>query len=174
MQPDLRPKIWFLGLSLILAGAVGSAQARPAHAFECPRVQQGAVTASLTAADSEILKSEDRVDLATGINEVVDQLQLRQPGLSYAQVVNALVAAYCPIVADLPNLTDAQKHTRVTRFAALARQLTPANSLPPGSLVIATVPLSPDVYRRLSAQAGSANQTTARFMAKILTDAAGQ
>jgi hypothetical protein len=139
-----------------------------------PPTSARGVSASLTAADSEILKSEDRVDLTTGINDVVNQLQLRQPGVSYAQVANALVAAYCPIVADLQNLTDAQKRARVTRFSALARQLAPANSLPPGSLVIATVPLSPDVYRRLSAQAGSANQTTARFMAKILTDAAGR
>jgi hypothetical protein len=172
MQTNLRPKIWFLGLSFI-AGAVASAQASPAHAFQCPRADEGAMSLSLTAADTEILKSEDRVDLATGINDVVNQLQLQRPGLSYAQQVNALVAAYCPIVAELPNLTDAQRHARVTRFATLARQLAPANSLPTGSLVIATVPLPPDVYRRLSAQAGSVNQTTAGFMAKILTDAAG-
>jgi hypothetical protein len=122
--------------------AASSSQAHAAHAFQCPHAQEGAASASLTAADPEILKSEDRVDLATEINDVVDQLQLQQPGLSYAQVVNALVAAYCPIVVELPNLTDAQKHARVTRFSALARQLTPANSLPSGSLVIATVPLS--------------------------------
>jgi hypothetical protein len=174
MPTSLQPNIRILGLGLALAAAAPSAKAAPAHPFQCPHAREGTVSTSVTAADSEILKSEDRADLATGINDVLNQLQLQQPGLTYAQQVNALVAAYCPIVAELPNLTDAQKHARITQFATLARQLAPANSLPSGSLIIATVPLPPDVYRRLSAQAGSVNQPTARFMAKILTDAAGR
>lgn len=174
MQSILHPKICVLGLSLMVAGTVSSAHARPARGFQCPHAHEGAVSANMTATDSDILKSDDEVDLATEISDVVNRLQLQQPGLSYAQLVNALIAAYCPIVVELPDLTDAQKHARVTRFATLARRQVSANSLPAGSRIIANVPLPPDVYRRLSAQAAIQNQPTARFMAKILTEAAGQ
>jgi hypothetical protein len=128
----------------------------------------------MTAADTALLKADDRVDLATEINDVVNRLRLQQPGLSYAQLVDALIAAYCPIVVELPDLTNAQKHARVVRFAALAQQQVSANSVPAGSLIIANVPMPPDVYRRLSTQAAAQHQTTARFIAKILTEAAGK
>jgi hypothetical protein len=170
MSPSRHPKIWSLGLSVALAGAAG-AQAAP---LECPRAQEGGVSAALTAADAEILKSEDRGDLAVEINEIVNRLQLQWPALSYAEIVNALIAAYCPVVAGQPDLTDAQRQARVERFAGLAQRLAPEDSLPAGSQIIASVPLPPDVYRRLGAEAAAHNLTTAQFLAKMLTRAAGQ
>jgi hypothetical protein len=57
--------------------------------------------------------------------------------------------------------------------AILQRQLA-ADAMPPGSLIIADVPLPPAVYRELRSQAAAANQTPAQLMGAILTRAAGQ
>jgi len=44
------------------------------------------------------------------------------PRRGTAEVENDLVTAYCPAVARLTGLTDAQKRLRVERFAARVRQ----------------------------------------------------
>ena len=48
-----------------------------------------------------------------------------------------------------------------------------ANYLPPGSMIIAEVPVPPAVYRRLRSQAEAGGQTPAQFIGSILTTAAG-
>jgi hypothetical protein len=163
-------KIGVLAAGLLLAGHA----AAQAGSLECPLAEEGRVSAAITAADTAILKSEDRIDLAAEINEIVNRLQLQRPGLSYAEIVNALIAAYCPVVAALPDLSDADRQARVTRFAALAQRLAPDESLPARSQIIASVPLPPDVYQKLAAEAASHNLTTAQFLARMLTRAAGR
>jgi hypothetical protein len=46
--------------------------------------------------------------------------------------------------------------------------------MPAGTLIIANVPLPPDVYRELRRQAVTSDQTTAQLMAAILSRAAGK
>jgi hypothetical protein len=57
--------------------------------------------------------------------------------------------------------------------SALERQIA-ANMMPTGTLIIANVPLPPDVYRELKRQALVSKQTTAQLMTAILTRAAGK
>jgi hypothetical protein len=45
--------------------------------------------------------------------------------------------------------------------------------LPPGTLIIANIPLPPAVYRELRSQAAKAGQKPTQFMAAVLTRAAG-
>jgi hypothetical protein len=170
MSPSRQLKCCVIALGLSLAAAPAGAAAPP----ECPHAQEGAVSAALNAADTEILKSGDPGFLAAAINEIVNRLQLQRPGLSYAETVNALISAYCPIAAALPDLSDAERQARMARFAVLAQRLAPEESLPPGSQVLASVPLPPEVYRTLSAEAAVHNVTLAQFLAKMLTRAAGQ
>lgn len=171
LQPSLHPNIWLLALGLLLAGVASPALAR---GLDCPRANEGTISAGMTAVDTQIMKSDNQVNLATLINDVVNRLLLQQPGLSYARLVDALVAAYCPIIAGRSDLSLGEKRDRVMRFAALARRQVSANALPQGSLIIANVPLPPDVYSRLASQAAAQNQTIAQFMEKILTRAAEQ
>jgi hypothetical protein len=171
---DQKTGLLGLFMCVTLSGSLFPAEARPEHGLQCPVIREGDVSVPTTAADAEILKSDDPAELTMEIYEIVNRLRVRQPGLSYPQVVNALVSSYCPVVAKLPELTEAQKLARLMRFAALVQQKAPAESFAQGALILATVPLSPDVYRRLSAQAGSVNETATKFMAKILTDAAGK
>jgi hypothetical protein len=46
--------------------------------------------------------------------------------------------------------------------------------MPAGSLIIASIPLPPAVYRELRSRAADANQSPAQFMAAILAKAAGR
>jgi hypothetical protein len=169
-MPNRRASL--LAASILLAGA--GAAAAEAAPLECPRAQEGGVSAAITAADTDIFKSGDGADLAAEVNDIVNRLQLQTPGLSYAATVNALIAAYCPVAAALPDLTDDQKQARLARFAALAQRLAPEDSMPAGSQVIASVPLSPEAYRRLGAEAAAHNLTIAQFLGKMLSRMAGQ
>jgi hypothetical protein len=56
----------------------------------------------------------------------------------------------------------------------MLQQQLAANYLPPGSMIIAEVPVPPAVYRRLRSQAAAVGQTPAQLMASVLATAAGK
>ncbi|MEK9278547.1 MULTISPECIES: hypothetical protein [unclassified Bradyrhizobium] len=60
------------------------------------------------------------------------------------------------------------------RFDSILERQIAANMMPAGTLIIANVPLPPDVYRELKRQAVVSSQTAAQLMAAILTRAAGR
>jgi hypothetical protein len=60
------------------------------------------------------------------------------------------------------------------QFDAILQQQLAANMTPPASLIIANVPLPPDVYHELRSQAASIDQTPAQLMTAILSRAAGK
>jgi hypothetical protein len=74
----------------------------------------------------------------------------------------------------MANLTASEKWRRMRQFETILQQQLAANMMPPGSLIIANVPLAPAVYRALRSQAASAGQTPAQLMAAILSRAAGK
>jgi hypothetical protein len=59
------------------------------------------------------------------------------------------------------------------QFDTILQQQLAGNMLSPGSLIVASVPLPPAVYRELRSQAVSAGQTASQLMAAILSRAAG-
>ena len=62
----------------------------------------------------------------------------------------------------------------IRQFDRVLMQQLAATAMPPGSLIIANVPLPPAVYQNLSGQAEAQGQTATDFMAAILTRAARQ
>jgi hypothetical protein len=116
--------------------------------------------------------SGNSVDVANEINDLINKLQIEKPNISYAELTDVLLAAYCPAVANMANLTVSERWRRMRHDTILQQQLA-ANMMPPGSLVIANVPLPPAVYRTLRAQAAAAGQAPAQLMAAILSRAAG-
>jgi hypothetical protein len=58
------------------------------------------------------------------------------------------------------------------QFVSILEQQIAANRLAPGTLLIANVPLPPDVFRELRSQAATSGQTTTQLMTAILTRAA--
>jgi hypothetical protein len=113
-------------------------------------------------------------DLANEIGELINQMQLKEPAVSNADLTNGLIAAYCPLVAQAPGLTAAQRWSQMHRFVQVLQQQIAANDLPPGSMIIVDVPVPPTVYRQLRSRADAAGQTPAQFMGSILVAAAGK
>ena len=161
---------------LFVVSAALWALATPAHpaGLECPEAGQGVPELTSDSAGAKLLLGGTSADLANEISDLINQVQLKQPNMSNLDLTNGLIAAYCPLVAQAPGLTSAQRWSRMHRFVQVVQQQLAANDLPPGSMIIADVPLPPAVYRQLRSQAEAAGHTPAQLMGSILAVAAGK
>jgi hypothetical protein len=162
---------------LVVMGLFGwlPAPCRAAAGLDCP--EPGAVNVPNILQESlrdRPMAAGNTIDLANEINELITMLQIQNPSISYADLTNVMIAAFCPIVANMADLSVSEKWDRMRQFDRVLQQQIAANMVPPGTLIIANVPLSPTVYRELKRQAAAANQTPAQFMAAILTKATGK
>ncbi len=163
-----------IAFMFLLSGVLGCLPARGHTAgLDCPEMGPGAVPNLLSDLQVKLVTSSDSVDVANEINDLINKLQIEKPNISYAELTDVLLAAYCPAVANLANLTASEKWRRMRQFDTILQQQLAANMMPPGSLVIANVPLPPAVYRTLRAQAAASGQAPAQLMAAILSRAAG-
>ena len=95
-----------------------------AIAFECPRTEKtGPGVLQETKRDEQAqalsqMLASGNVEDAIGV--YVNDLQKRYPQASDTELVNYLVGAYCPVVASMSDLSDAQKTGCVEHFAATA------------------------------------------------------
>jgi len=146
-----------------------------AEALECPTIDRTAV-ARLDAADSQIQRMTigNDVDLAHEISGLVAVVKDQNPAASYDTIVDTLIAAYCGALARNPNISAAKRWQRIRAFDRVLMQEVAANTMPPGSSIIANVPLPPAVYQTLTNQAKASGQKTVDFLAAILTNAAGK
>jgi hypothetical protein len=149
-------------------------QSYGAETLECPEIGSGSIPDILGAAGGGLFTSENRVDLANEISEAINTLQIASPNISWSEVQNVLIAAYCHVVARKAGLAAAEKWTRMRQFDSVLERQIAANMMPTGTLIIANVPLPPDVYRELKRQALVSKQTAAQLMTAILTRAAGR
>lgn len=162
-----------LTVALLLSGLlVLSPVSAYAAGLDCPETGAGAVPDLLAGSQQiERMTTGNEVDLANEIKGLINRVQTEKPGISSDEIVNVLIAAYCPVVARM-QASPADKWRLMRRFdASVLRELTAA-TMPAGSLIIADVPLPPSVFRSLTNQADAAGQTPAQFMATILTGAA--
>lgn len=152
-----------------------AAQSRAAATLECPEI--GAkhvpdVIGDMTGAG--LATTASRVDLVNEVNGAINRLQIADPDMSWTDVQNTLIAAYCRAVADAPGLTIADKWRRMRQFDRIVEQQIAADALPASTLIVANVPLPPAVFRELRSQAAAVHLTTAQFMSDILARAAGR
>jgi hypothetical protein len=146
-----------------------------ATGLECPEIgHTGVPDLTSDSSRAKLLVGGSGADLANEVSELINEVQLKEPGVSNADLTNGLIAAYCPLVAQAPSLTTRQRWNRMHRFVQVLQQRLAANDLPPGSMIVAEVPVPPAVYRRLRSQAEAAGQTPAQLMGSILTTAAGK
>jgi hypothetical protein len=146
-----------------------------ATGLECPEIgHTGVPDLTSDSSRAKLLVGGSGIDLANDISELISEVRLKEPGISNADLTNGLIAAYCPLVAQAPGLTTRQRWTQMHRFVRVLQQQLAANDLPPGSMIIAEVPVPPAVYRQLRSQAEAAGQTPTQFMGSILTAAAGR
>jgi hypothetical protein len=163
-----------VAFALLISGLFVCLPARGHTAgLDCPETGPGAVPNLLTDVQSKLVMSGNSVDLANEINDLINKLQIEKPNISYAELTNVIVAAYCPVVANMASLTASEKWRRMRQFDTVLQQQLTANTLAPGTLIIANVPLPPAVYRELRSQAVKVDKTPAQLMAAILSRAAG-
>jgi len=120
------------------------------------------------------IQARNNVDLANEISGLIKRLKAENAAISYDEITDTLIAAYCSVVAQMTNASPLDKWRLMRQFDQVLIQQLTANAMPQGSLIIANVPLPPTIYQRLVSQAESGGQSTADFMAAILTRAAGQ
>jgi hypothetical protein len=146
-----------------------------ATGLECPEIGHTGVPDLMSdSSRAKLPVGGSSADLANEISELISEVQLKEPNVSNADLTDGLIAAYCPLVAQAPGLTDAQRWSRMHRFVQVLQQRLAANDLPPGSMILAEVPVPPAVYRQLRSQAEAAGQTPTQFMGSILAAAAGR
>jgi len=159
---------------LLLSGVLGVLPASGHTAgLDCPEVGAGTVSNLLSDVQVKLVTSGNSVDVANEIYDLINKLQIEKPNISYAELTDALVAAYCLVVANMANVTASEKWRRMRQFDTILQRQLAANMMPPGSLIMANVLLPPAVYRALRSQAARAGQTPAQLMAAILSRAAG-
>jgi hypothetical protein len=97
-----------------------------ALALECPAPQ----TSTSPGVLKETPAQTQRVTslLATGdddnrIRVIADDLRSRYPGVQSAEIINYLVAAYCPVVAQLSGLSEQEKQARMDHFVSQLSQI---------------------------------------------------
>jgi hypothetical protein len=164
-----------IALIFLVSGVLGGRPARGHTAgLDCPEMGgPGAVSNLISNVQAKLVTSGNSVDVANEINDLINKLHVEKPNISYAELTDALVAAYCPVVANMANLTASEKWRRMRQFDTILQRQLAANMMPPGSLIIANVPIPPAVYRALRSQAASTGQTPAQLMTAILSRAAG-
>jgi len=162
-------------LALVVLLCCSTGQSYGADTLECPEIGSALVPDLIgDASGAGLFATESRVDLANEINESINRLQIASPSISWTDVRNTLIAAYCRVVARKSGLTATEKWGRMRQFESILEQQIAANMMPAGTLIIANVPLPPDVYRELKRQAVVSKQTTSELMTAILTRAAGK
>ena len=162
-----------IALFILLCCSAGQSYA--AENLECPEVGPGWVPDLIgDASGGGLFTTERPVDLVNEINELINRLQISNPNISRSDMQNVLIAAYCRVVARKPGLGATEKWSRMRQFDSVLEQQIAANMTPAGTLIIANIPLPPDVYRELRRQAVTSDQTIAQLMAAILTRAAGR
>lgn len=113
--------------TLMLAALIGGlATAAPALAFECPAPQPLARPGVLKETPDQIKVLS--AALAAGddkakISDIVSGLRAEHPGVEPAEIMNYMITAYCPVVAQKQGLSDPQRQTQVDQFVLNLRAI---------------------------------------------------
>lgn len=90
-------------LALVMLLCCSAGQSYSSDTLECPEIGPGSVPSLIgDASGGALFTTENRVDLANEINEQINRLQIASPDISWSEVQNVLIAAYCRVVAREP------------------------------------------------------------------------
>jgi hypothetical protein len=68
-----------------------------------------------------LFATENRIDLTNEINDAINRLQISDPNISWSDVQNVLIAAYCRVVSRKAGLTAAKRWGRMRQFVSSSR-----------------------------------------------------
>ncbi|MBK8211411.1 MAG: hypothetical protein IPK78_17145 [Rhodospirillales bacterium] len=97
----------------------------PAHAFECPQpaMPSPGVLQETAQEQQALTQMFAGGNIENKIGVAVADLQRKYPAASDTELVNYMIGAYCPAVAQMPGLSDQQRTARVEHFAATLFEL---------------------------------------------------
>ncbi len=149
---------------------VGIGGSVAARTFGCPKVGDSTVPGSM-ANEQEValLAGADRSNLQNGITSVIAMVKKDNPDAASGDVVTALNAAYCPVVATRGDLTHAQKRSTLIAFSDTVGQQLSRMAPADVSKVVVNTSLSPDAVAQINQAAASAGMTPSAFIAKQLS-----
>jgi hypothetical protein len=127
---------------VLLLALVGSIVSLPAavraSGLECPTT----ATSSLSiASDSQITRmtTGNDADLANEIDGLIGRARAEAPTASIAETANLLIAAYCPVVAQMTTRSTQEKWQLMRQFDRVLMQQLSATAMPQGSLIVVNV-----------------------------------
>jgi mono/diheme cytochrome c family protein len=148
---------------------VGAAGSEAARAFDCPRVGPDAVQGTMAdAGEADLLANGDGPSLDRRISDMVWHLRQQQPDMANGQLANTMFAAFCPAVAALPGLSDAEKRARVLELDMKVQQQIASTTLPVGSHVILSAPVSPMLAHQVFTAAAALHETPGVFVSDLV------
>jgi hypothetical protein len=90
-----------IAFALFVSGVFFSLPTRGHTAgLDCPEIGPGTVPNLFTNLQVKLVTSGNIVDLANEINDLINKLQIEKPNISYAELTDVAIAAYCPVVAN--------------------------------------------------------------------------
>jgi hypothetical protein len=120
-----RPDSRAIGIAVLLLAAC-TVLAAPTHALECPAPQPLTRPGVLRETPAQIAGMSNLLatgDVSNRVTVIVRDLRARYPGVENAELMNYLMAAYCPIVARLSGLGETEKQARMDSFVSQITQL---------------------------------------------------
>ena len=151
---------------IALAKAVFLVSPTFAAGFTCPNAGNLATSPVAAEVDARLPKGfalEQSDKLAAAIT------LLREHGMSPGNTTDHLIAFFCPAVAAETGLSDAEKRTRVLRFAQKATRLVYAQN--DVDAVIYDVPLNPGVAEAATERARKAGLTLEAWIGQTVESA---
>jgi cytochrome c553 len=98
-------------------GVTGAGGTNAARARNCPKVGPSLIGGTLATADeADLLASATDGDLMNRMTSVIQQLRTDNPDAGVTELANAMFAAYCPAVANNPQLSASERSATLAQF----------------------------------------------------------
>jgi mono/diheme cytochrome c family protein len=151
------------GTDVTGAGGTNAARAR-----NCPKVGPSLIAGTLATADeADLLASATDGDLMNRMTSVIRQLRTDNPDAGVTEIANAMYAAYCPAVANNPQLSASEKSDELVRFGRRVGQvLALTTPLPGGAGALITATVTGAQAAAIAQAAQAAGMTPAQWVAK--------
>jgi hypothetical protein len=158
--------------STIIVGAIVSIASNSAMAasarsgFVCPKTIEG-TTPDKRGEIRALLPSGNALDNPAQLRIGIDEL--KRLGLSNTLIVDHLIGAYCPTVAQNTSLSDAQKATQIRQFAGRITAI--VYSEEDVSDIVLNVLLSPSIVDQVNLKAQASGLSVEGWLSKTIETA---
>jgi len=144
-----------------------------ARGFGCPAVSASGSQDAIPLPAKDIISGfADVTDAEMGnrVGEVLRLVKAANPGAQDADLIDEMVAVYCPVVAADADLTVSEKHARINTFLKEVGSQLGVGQQTSADKILIQVPLSQDVVNDVNAAAKAANEQPGAYLGKLIED----